>query len=874
MKKLNDLSFGLICVLYLCMSVCAYGAPVPAAAKRSVTVNVTKYGELVYSHSGKVASLDESLADMMVAQGAMQVRANPLTVILALITHNAIPSSNLNPAALNEFFAQAGVLGVQDQVNSVVPALTRKVNLNLGTLESLPSIPWNIHEMRASLIWHNVPTIARKFTAGLDPLVQTLLANWLKGAKQSANEIKPALYARFPLLAEARVVEEFQTLSVQHMVAVMFVTGCLYDYGAIAGDNAMTKVWEPALNDGNEQITPASTKSLSPEEVLQAPVKAIGASNGSAMVVKLAGRTAPVSVSFLEPHQATSAGTESTNNIMLLNDGTGRTVPLEGFQFPGIPGAFGIHQTEKSAISGTAGPAFASLRFFVELVGQQGLAFRDPADGQTKNFALRPISIPDSSGQMVQVNVRGIGVGASYAGEVYMMKKDPASGKRYAFGIRSNKTANVANNMWNLIIAGLKRDAVKFKATLRDGLNLWASAGVFADGTGAQHTYNALFQGRPDQVAAQNGAVLNAGTVNPALFPKTGEQPTPMCVDPRLSSQGTSVASANNGPVGNNCGPQKNWEHVDPAHINYIPHRQQDVINFFTSRNLAEQSISEADLKHFITSTSSTFVAKMNEIAIASTYTFGAQLVGTEMTADELGLATAVASVMIGNDGSTKADPFTIILFHMKTDLETAIISGQGINATVSNYIKGPSNITLQQAAAAIDLPTARLFAGALNNAIKFVLNKCLLEAGKLNWNEIVTIKAYGRTIATGAGGAAFGGFDSQNLNNYRFEKDANGALTCAVVSESSSPVKLYRIAEKSCVSTHGGFLNPVNELADGIYETQIQAWGEKWSKMNRSTGDADDGYVCRNIGEGLTKEEFLGQFKADIVKSYTIVVN
>jgi hypothetical protein len=853
------------------MSVCAYGAP---AAERAVNIKVTKYGELVYSHEGKVESLDQSLADMMQAQGYAAVRAN-LTVILSLITHNAYPSSELNSNALNEFFAQAGALGLGDIASSVIPSPTRKINLNLGTLEELPSFPWNVYEMRASLIWHRVPEISRKFTAGLDPLVRSLFENWLKGAKQAANEIKPEIYAQFPILQSARIVEEFQRLTVMHLVAQIFVTGGLYDFAAIVGDSGATATWTPVGVDsvGGINGTLVSPANATPSAVLAAPVKPVGASNGSAMVVRMAGAKEPVSVVFGEPHQHTSAQTESSNNIMLLTDGTGRIKPLQAFQFAGIPGAFGIHLSKRSGITGTAAPAYASLRFFVEILDAAGLTYRDPVDNKVKNFILRTITIPNSSGQLVSVKVRSIGSGSSYAGEVYMMKKQPNTNIKYAFGIRSNKTANVANNMWNLVISAMKRDSEKFKSTVRDGLNLWASAMVYPDIKGGQHTAVANNQGRSDLVKPENGAVLNAGTVNPALFPKVGEQPTPSCFDPQVSRLGTSVVSANNGPVGNSCGAQRNWQHVDPAHELYIPWRQQDVLDFFRERNLAEQEITKAELASFVTSTKSSFVQRMNEIAIASTYTFGSQLIGSELTPDDLGLATAVAGAMIGRDGGTRADPFTIILFHMKSALETAIIIGQGVSPTISSYVKAPSNITLQQAIEALDINTARTFVTALNNSIKFVVNKCLFEAGKLNWNELVKIKAFGRTIATGAMGAAFGGFDSMNINGYRFERDASGAPICSIVSETSSPVKYYKIDGESCVQTHGGFVNQYNKLAPGLYDTQAEELGALWAGMNQNTGHGVGAYLCRNIDEGYTKDELLAQFEKDVVATYRVVI-
>ena len=822
---------GLVAALLVHLSATAF------AESNTIEARVTKFGEVLLTHvDKKPATLHESRKAMAYAEGYSRVMIDPLNTFLVLALRSAREGA-LNVEALDQLFANMPSQYAQS-LSGAIPQSFKRINLELGTLESSQFLPLSVRIGWDSMRWWRVPEEAQVALERVAPVDREVMAAWLAGAQAAAAENAATFYEKHPLFAPTRLVEHFLQATVLDIVQSDMVHARLYDLAAINGTAAQLRAlgwfnWgEPDAGlsvlsagidgraDGDENLRNA----------VNLPQIPYGASNGWGFTFRPADNPSELSyVAGGEPHQPDGAQEQIKTVLGYLMDVNGATIPYASIGLASMLGGPGLSFSRNSGSGATAGPSAGSLLLFARTNYARD-AYLDP-DGVWRPFTMRTVQL--SSGP---VQVRQIASGEEYGGDVAFFARDPATGTRYAIAMRAKDSLGFRAALMKRSRAQLYGDTDLFQQAMDTGLNHWGESGVFTDALNQSRSYVALHMGQSDQVVDENAINRFALNALSHLTRKIGQYNTPWCFT-------DGWAAANNGSLrGGNC--------ITPNAMldqGYPTPRQALVQDFYESHGLATTPISRDEVYRFATSSESYSHARLSEVLVVSLFNYAASAVGSVGSAEQINLAAAVAGALIGRVAISDNSPFPVLLLHITEAITPLLYSPTSpLNQITREYLTLP-HVPLSEMVAGIDQQSAHTMIAAMVGAIDYILTQCLPQ-GKLLWNQIAETNHRGQIVGSTAGAGVGEGL---SIANYRIEPG------CRIRAQTSSPFKFAFVGQaggagKLCYLPHGGTVSP-ETLLTGLYESSFSSWLEQWRKLNpEGLGyDSHGAYRCVMLKSG-----------------------
>jgi hypothetical protein len=826
------------------------------AQPTTLKADVNRFGETTISElTNPATNTDDSLANIAYGMGAMQWMLDPVTLMLG----------TLNVSSHNSYLNKDAV----DALVASPPARYAAITVGLfnfpravdddGTIERLIPGQGTLEQSSNLLTRFGVKAWAQSEMAQLHPANRKIIERWMRGAQDTANQNESSFYAEHPLLQSTNIVKYFTNLSLEEIFEAYAWVSAGYDIGAIGALLQTVPDW---IQDGQVGL-PISAASSQPvlfspiiKESFKSPHQlAIGASNGAAFTYIPAERPdRRECVVAGEPHQLstydTPGGPLNQQKIFkaFVRTGTTGIRPLFASVYPHLPGYAGLHATEFSATSGTAGPTGGSLIFFLPTDGQRYFYdnswryFSTSTIYVKRNGVSRPVTLYDVPG----------------FGRVFALVRQPSTGGYFVLTMRHKPPSSFLEGFWSRIRAGLDNNGRAYLAALQNPLPHYAEAGCHPSTTSdpinaKRMAYYALNQGHVDRVSNLTGVTsINANAAEPANL-KVGVLNPSICFSQlwAVADNGAFSAGCASGPILPG--------YQDPGVETF---RQLQFKNWIRENVDNDKLLTEKEVLEFSTSTYSIIVTRVLRILLHSIDLFGNQLIPSERRLE----IDTWAQKLRSYDGFIRNTPEQLLVIYVYNELYNKIVSGQiPVPQNVRSHLLYTTTAESQMVAA-LDRSTASIFIDTFSDALKFVQSVCA-SRGVLNYADAMEMRIGAQSIATNFSGP---GYDSRSTGAVRFRTNAQGEKLCELELTSSSPLKFVSMEDEIYYLPFGPIVAE-GSLVRGAYEQSRDSWGDYWQYHNRDGEGCggDDSYRSFSLDDVAV----IPQSDPDVIRSFTFNV-
>jgi hypothetical protein len=827
------------------------------AQQTTLKIDLNKLGETTLSELiNPATNTDDSLANIAYGMGAMQWMLDPVTLMLGTLnvsSHN----SHLNKRAVDELvdFPPARY----SPITAGLFYYVREVDDD-GTIERGISGQASLEENSNILIRLGVKAWAQSEIAQLQPANRKIIERWIKGAQDTASQNESKFYDEHPLLIGTNIVDYFTHLTLEEIFEAYAWIGMSYDIGAIGALLGTVPDWiQPnrlglpisAARSQPVLFSPAVRDNFSLSHQL-----ARGASNGAAFTyIPADNPDRRECVVAGEPHQPstydTPSGPLNQQKVFKAYVRTGPNVvrPLFASAYPHLPAYVGLHATEFSATSGTAGPTGGSLIFFLPTDGQRYFY-----ENAWHNFTTTTIQIKRGgvSQPVTLYDVPGFG-------RVFALVRQPSTGGYFVLTMRHKPPSSFLEGFWSRIRAGLDNNGRAYLAALQNPLPHYAEAGchpsLSSDPMNAKRmAYYALNQGdldrvvNPDEVSSISANPATPGTL------KTGILEPSLCFS-------QSWAVADNGAFHSGCAsPSILPTYQDPGIETF---RQRQFKDWARENVDIERPLTQKEVMDFSTSTYSMVVSRVVKILQASVDRYGSRLI----PADKRPEIEEQVNKLRDYDGFIRNTTEQLLITYIYNELHSKIVSGEITSPEAVRFYLIYTTNTESQMVAALNQATASVFIDKLIEAMKFVEAKCISQ-GILTYSDALEMRIGGQLVASRFSGP---GYDSRSTGAVGFKRNEVGEKICQLELTSSSPLKFISMEDAIHYLPFGPIVGE-GAIIPGAYAESRDSWGEYWQSHNKDGEGCGGSSSYRSFS--LAAGARIPQSENNLIMSFNLVVS
>jgi hypothetical protein len=790
-----------------------------SAQETTLGIDINRFGEVSLRELANPAtSVDESLVNLAYGMGSMQWWLDPVTTMLGTI-HTTELDPALNQRALDNFI-QAN----NPEYTGITKGLLngfREVDDD-GTLERTIPGQATLEQSQNLLRRFGVREWALYDLARMTPSNIKIISSWLQGAQDMAKQHQEDFYRKHPVLRESNIVEYFLTLELEELLQNYAWSSLSYDYGTSGALLKSAPSWIQSQGVGKflGEPAPAIPSNFPLPFTTAKPHTSLaqGASNGGAFTyIPTTSPNERRCAVVGEPHQPSTYDTfgGALQQMKLfkayVNSSSGKIQPLFTAAYPNMLAFVGLHATEHSATSGTAGPTGSSLMFAIPTDGT-----RYYYNGAWSDFSVSELILKQGSGSRT-ISVYEV----PNFGRVFALVRNPETGGFFVLTIRTKTPSSFLEGFWSRIRAGLKNDGQAYKSALENSLPHYGEAGcspVLSDQnpSTSRLAYFALNQGHVDMVPATDRIdSLTANLVEPA-FLKIGVLPPTLCF-------GQLWAVSDNGAFKSGCpGNPVRPLYQDPGWETF----RQNQFKSWVRQNVQSMApLSEEEIYNFGTSTYSMNPQRMMRAVAASVERFGSSLIPK----DKLALANRYSSYLKGYDGLIKNNIEQILINFIYLDLTEKIVPGFVPVPEKVRFHFIYTDVTEDEMLAELNETAAGVFLNSLLNAVDFIRKECQAK-GINKYSEAMSMEISGTEVARDFVGP---GIDARSTGLVRFKEDESGQKTCSLRIVGSSPLKFIATEDAYYYLPFGPSVG-LGALENDLYGSSNQSWGEYWGRHNQ----------------------------------------